>query len=219
VRNLRSYRGRAGGSADAAKQRYGRCPYRAPTVRTSCVHEGFLMPNGDGVSRRPSLVPGAGPARGARVAVLRPAARTPRGLTGVLGREAQDEVLNDLRSAAGQDITSSSWTRAAEAFSPVAGSLPAQGQHDDNDDDDENDGPDADIHGGFPLAGRLKTPMSCPWHGDPNRSVPPRCLTGAFPQVASGCKKLRTQVVGDRGPVTVSIHRVSLGLIPVLAAA
>ena len=41
------------------------------------------------------------------------------------------------------------WTRAAEAFSPVAGPLPAQGQDDDHDDDDENDGPDADIHGDF----------------------------------------------------------------------
>jgi hypothetical protein len=51
--------------------------------------------------------------------------------------------------AAGQDTTSSSWTRAAEAFSPVAGPLPAQGQDDDHDDDDENDGPDADIHGIF----------------------------------------------------------------------
>jgi hypothetical protein len=78
-------------------------------------------------------------------------------------------VLPDVRLAAGQDVRSLSWTRAAEAFSPVAGPLPAQGQHDDDDDDDKDDGPDADIHGGFPLAGRLKTPMSCPWHGDPNR--------------------------------------------------
>src|ERR1700759_1322763 len=132
------------------------------------------MPNGDGFplgqawSRVLARRTGAGDRS-------RPAARTPRGLTGVLGREAQDEVLHDLRSTAGQDTTSSSWTRAAEAFSPVAGSLPAQGQHDDDDDDDKDDGPDTDIHGGFPLAGRLKTPMSCPWHGDPNRTVPPRC--------------------------------------------
>jgi hypothetical protein len=34
----------------------------------------------------------------------------------------------------------------------------------------------------------VKTPISCPWHGDPNRSLPPRCLIGAFPQVVSAGK-------------------------------
>ena len=107
------------------------------------------MPNGDGFSPRPSLVPGSGPARGARVAVLGQQL-TLRGVSRASSAaRLRTRFFNDLRLAAGQDTTYSSWARAAEAFSPVAGPLPAQGQHHDDDDDDKDDGPDTDIHGAF----------------------------------------------------------------------